>query len=128
MPLSSIFQSYDGDSSHCSCLSWVSPVLGWGSYVSCPRTSQRNNPEDPVWLKPRTPGLQVKYFTTEQDPRKKREGWEGGEREISHISWQQLKYLCISCISSVQGRVGKCLAQGHSHKKQRIYMPKGACQ
>ena len=34
-PLLIVFQSYDGNS---SCLSWVSPVLGWGSEVSCPRT------------------------------------------------------------------------------------------
>ena len=27
-PLSTVFQSYHGDSSHYSCLSWVSPVLG----------------------------------------------------------------------------------------------------
>ena len=46
-------------------LSWVSPVLGWGSEVSCPRTLPRKNPEDPVRLEPRTPGLQVKHFTTE---------------------------------------------------------------
>ena len=45
--------------------SWVSPVLGWGSEVSCPRTLPRKNPEDQVWLQPRTPGLQVKHFTTE---------------------------------------------------------------
>ena len=32
-----------------------------GSEVSCPR----KNPEDPVWLEPRTPGLWVKHFTTE---------------------------------------------------------------
>ena len=31
MPLSTVFQSYHGHSSHYSCLSWVSPVLGWGS-------------------------------------------------------------------------------------------------
>ena len=37
-PLSTVFQSYHGDSSHYSFLSWVSPVLGWGSEVSCPRT------------------------------------------------------------------------------------------
>ena len=37
-PLSTVFQSYHGDSSHYSCLSLVSPVLGWGSAVSCPRT------------------------------------------------------------------------------------------
>ena len=34
-PLSTVSQSYNG--SHHSCLSWVSPVLGWGSEVSCPR-------------------------------------------------------------------------------------------
>ena len=27
--------------------SWVSPVLSWGSAVSCPRTLPRKNPEDP---------------------------------------------------------------------------------
>ena len=42
--------------------SWVS---GWGSAVSCPRTLPRKNPEDPVRLEPRTPGLRVKHFTTE---------------------------------------------------------------
>ena len=35
-----------------------------GSEVSCPRTLPRKNPEDPVWLEPRTPGLRVKHFTT----------------------------------------------------------------
>ena len=34
-----------------------------GSEVS--RTLPRKNPEDPVRLKPRTPGLRVKHFTTE---------------------------------------------------------------
>ena len=29
MPLSTVFQSYHGNSSHYSCISWVSPVLGW---------------------------------------------------------------------------------------------------
>ena len=38
MPLSTVFQSYNGDSSHYSCLNWVSPVLGWSSKVSCQRT------------------------------------------------------------------------------------------
>ena len=28
-PLSTVFQSYHGDSSHYSCLFWVSLVLGW---------------------------------------------------------------------------------------------------
>ena len=36
-----------------------------GSEVSCPRTLPRKNPEDQVRLEPRTPGLQVKHFTTE---------------------------------------------------------------
>ena len=45
--------------------SWVSPVLGWGSKVSCPKTLLRKDPEDPVRLESRTPGLRVKHFTTE---------------------------------------------------------------
>ena len=32
-PLSTIFQLYHGFSSHYSCISWVSPVLGWDSEV-----------------------------------------------------------------------------------------------
>ena len=36
-----------------------------GSEVSCPRSLPRKNPEDPVRLEPRTPGLQVKHLTTE---------------------------------------------------------------
>ena len=36
-----------------------------GSEVSCPRTLPRKNPEDLVRLEPRTPGLRVKYLTTE---------------------------------------------------------------
>ena len=38
-----------------------------GSDVSCPRTPPRKDPEDPVRLEPRTPGLQVKHFAT-RDP------------------------------------------------------------
>ena len=45
------------------CLPWVSPVLGSGSEVSCPRTLPQGNLDDPVRL--RTPGLRVKHFTTE---------------------------------------------------------------
>ena len=41
MPLSTVFQSYHCDSSHYSCLSRVSPVLGLGSEVSCPKTLPR---------------------------------------------------------------------------------------
>ena len=59
-PFSKVFQSYHGDSSHYSCLSWVSPVQGWDSEVSCPvryhEKTQRIQ---------RTPGLRVKHFTTE---------------------------------------------------------------
>ena len=40
-PLSTVFESYHGDSSHYSCLSWVSPVLVWGSEVSYPRALPR---------------------------------------------------------------------------------------
>ena len=65
-PFSTLFKLYHGDSSHYSCLSWVSQVLGWGSEVSCPRTlPKKKTPEDPVRLEPRTPGLRVKHFTTE---------------------------------------------------------------
>ena len=28
------------NSSQCSCLSWVSSVLGWGSEVTCPKTER----------------------------------------------------------------------------------------
>ena len=45
--LSTVFQSYHGDSSHYSCLSWLSPVLGWGSEVSCPRTFPRKKKKKP---------------------------------------------------------------------------------
>ena len=63
-PLSTVFQSYNSDSSYYSCLSWVSPVLGWGPEV-LPKDTHTKNPEDPVLLEPRTPGLQDKHFTTE---------------------------------------------------------------
>ena len=36
-----------------------------GSEVSFPRTLPQKNPEDPVLLEPRIPGLQVKHFTSE---------------------------------------------------------------
>ena len=65
-PLSTVFQSYHGNSSHYSCLSWVSPVLARGSEVSCPRKlPQQKNPVDPVQLEPRMPGFQVQHFTTD---------------------------------------------------------------
>ena len=48
----------------------IHAILGFtstrlGSEVSCPRTLPQKNPEDPVRLEPRTPGLRVKHFTTE---------------------------------------------------------------
>ena len=46
-------------------LSWVSPVLGWALKCLAQGHSPRKNPEDPVQLEPRTPGLRVKHFTTE---------------------------------------------------------------
>ena len=69
-PLSKVFQSYHGDSSHYSCLSWVSPVLGRGSEVSYPRTlprkkKKKKNPDDPVRLEPRISWLRVNHFTAE---------------------------------------------------------------
>ena len=73
-PLSTVFQSYHGDSSHYSRLLWVSPVLYWGFEVSCPRTPLKKKPkkkkkinksEDSVLLEPRTHRLRVKHFTTE---------------------------------------------------------------
>ena len=65
MPLSTVFKSYHGDSSHYSCLSWVSPVLGWALKCLAQGQSREKNPEDPGWLEPRTPGLRIKHFTTE---------------------------------------------------------------
>ena len=75
MSLSAVFQSHHGNISYYSCLSWVSPVPGWGSEVSCPRTLPRKKtPEDPVRLEPRTPGLRVNHFITE--PRRTPTLWE----------------------------------------------------
>ena len=54
MPLSTVFQSYHGDSLHHSCVSWVSPVLGWGSEVSCPRTLPRKTQRILCGLNPGT--------------------------------------------------------------------------
>ena len=65
-PLSTVFQSYHGDSSHYSWLSLVSPVRDWGSEVSVlDKGTPKKNPKDPERLEPRTPKLRVKYFTTE---------------------------------------------------------------
>ena len=54
-PLSTVFKSYHGDSSHYSCRLWALPVLGWSSEVSLPSILSRKNLEDPVRLEPRSP-------------------------------------------------------------------------
>ena len=64
-PFQQYFNYINGHSSHYSCLSWVSPVLGQGSLVSCPRTLPQKSQKDPVQVEPMTPALQVKHFTTE---------------------------------------------------------------
>ena len=43
-------------------LSWVSPVLGWALKCLAQGHFHEKNPEDPVRLEPRTPGLRVKHF------------------------------------------------------------------
>ena len=64
--LSTVFQSYHSDGSHYSCLSWVSPVLGWGS-LKCLAQGHAPPPQsDPVWFEPRTPRLQVKPKNTNE--------------------------------------------------------------
>ena len=65
MVVSTVFQPYHGDSSHYSRLSWVSPVLGGALKCLAQGHAHERNPEDPVRLKPSTPGLRIKYFTTE---------------------------------------------------------------
>ena len=60
-----LFQSYQGDISHYSCLSCVSPVQGWALKCLAQGHSHEKNPEDLVRLEPRTPRLQVKDFITE---------------------------------------------------------------
>ena len=59
------FNTYHGDSSHYLCLFWVSPVLGFALKCLAQGHAHEKNPEDPVRLEPRTPGLRVKHFTTE---------------------------------------------------------------
>ena len=51
-PISTVFQLYPGDSSHYSCLSLVSPLLGWGSEGSCPRTLSRASQRIQCWSNP----------------------------------------------------------------------------
>ena len=63
-PLSTVFQAYHGNSSHYSCLSRDSPVLGWGSEV----LAQGHSHEKPRGSSaPRTQDLWItSHFTTEQ--------------------------------------------------------------
>ena len=103
-PLLTVFQSYHGHSSHYSCLFWVSPVLGLGSKMSCPRTLPHKNPEDPVWLKPRTPGLWVKHFTTEPC-RTPQYTWNLIRLFESMKSWTTLK------LGHVRPKLGRVLEQ-----------------
>ena len=60
-PLSTVFQSYQGDSSHYSCLSLVSPVLGWALKCLAQGHFRENNQkscaartQDP-WITSQTP-------------------------------------------------------------------------
>ena len=66
-PLSTIFQSYHGDNSHYSCLSWVLPVLGWGFEVSCPmklpQKARRIDCSSVPWIT-----SQTLYHSATQDP------------------------------------------------------------
>ena len=71
-PLSTIFQSNHGNSSHYSWLSWVSPVLGWA--LKCldtpakkPRGSSAARNQDP-WIT-----SQTLYQRATQDPGKKKQ-------------------------------------------------------
>ena len=48
-PLSTVFQSYKGDNSQYSCLSWVSPVLGWA--LNC-RAQREVEKEENAGYKP----------------------------------------------------------------------------
>ena len=58
-PLSTVFQSYHGDSSHDRVFLGFSPVPGWGSEWSCPRTNfcydnimfHSGSAEGKVWLR-----------------------------------------------------------------------------
>ena len=49
MPLPIVFQSYHGNSPYYSCLSWVSPVLGWYSEVTSPEKLPQKKPQRIKW-------------------------------------------------------------------------------
>ena len=69
-PLLTVFQSYHGASLHYSYLSWVSPVLGQGSEVSCPRTLPRKKPRGSSAARTQGPWImsQTLYHWATQDP------------------------------------------------------------
>ena len=99
MLLSTVFQSYLGNSSHYSCLSWVAHVLGWGSVVSCSRTlPQKKTTEDPVQLKPSTPWLRAKQFSTEPH-----RNWHGHThfRDLCSDKGIERKY-CVALLTLYQ--------------------------
>ena len=85
-PLSTVFQSHHGNSSHYSCLSWVSPVLGWCSKVSCPKTFPRKK------KKHRIPGLRVNHSTTDPPRALRKKAVENtmGKRENSAFCHPQM--------------------------------------
>ena len=74
-------------------LSWVSPVLGWAlKCLAQGHSHEKKNPEDPVRLEPRIPGLRVKHFTT--GPRGTQK--PGSDRIIGNFSsvfYQSTKYF-----------------------------------
>ena len=100
-PLSTVFQTYQGDSSHYLPLSWVSRVLCRGSEVSCPLTLLRKNPEDPVQLEPRTSAF--KHFMTEpcRTPGKDFKGYKTiprsdfkhGKNRNAKKMWQKVLFI-----------------------------------
>ena len=108
--------------------SWVSPVLGWGSEVSYPRTLPRKNPEDPVWLEPRTPGLRVKHFTTE--PRRspfweEDLGYSHNEKYIyeMHAPWKGSLMHLRKSSNSVQPAINQLFAICQFSAFQIIILP-----
>ena len=70
-PLSTAFQSYQQFKLFMPFLGFTSTRLGLSSAL--PKDIPMKNPEDPMRLKPRTPGLRVKHFTAE--PRRPLKNW-----------------------------------------------------
>ena len=61
---------------------WVSPVLGWGSEVSCPRTLPRKEPRGSNAARTQVPRLRVKHFTIEQHRTPVRIGENAGNQHF----------------------------------------------